>query len=76
MGDANVSIQFEAASSEEAKTVIAGWTLSPGCRVMSSYTEAGALAQTDDTGKVVLVPAPEPEPTPPDVVSDAQEEPE
>jgi hypothetical protein len=76
MGNASVSIQFEVASSAEARTVIAGWTLSPGCSVMSSYNEAGDLAQTDDAGNIVPVPTPEPDPTPPDVVSDPQEEPE
>jgi len=60
VGRASVTVNFECASSDEAKTLIEGWVLHPGCTVSVTYMEMGRPAMTDDSGAVV--PNPEPEP--------------
>lgn len=59
MGQANVSVSFDADSLDAAKTVIDGWTLSPGCRVSLSFLDMAPSGQTDDSGNIEPIPDPE-----------------
>ena len=68
MGQANVVVQFEVESAEEAGTLVQGWVLHPDCRVLLSYTETAPQATTDGDG----IPQPDPPPEP--VVMAAEEE--
>jgi len=67
-GHASVTVNFDCADMDEAKTVISGWVLSPGCSVNVSYQQMLSPGETDDSGSVVPIPPvvpPEPEPEPP-----------
>lgn len=59
MATANVIISFEAASGDEAKALIDGWTLHEGCSVSASIVETGPPSMTDEGGAIVRVPEPE-----------------
>jgi hypothetical protein len=59
MGQALITISFEADSPEAAQESINGWVLHPGCNLSVSYNEALAIAETDGDGNVVPKPPPE-----------------
>jgi hypothetical protein len=60
MASVSVSINFEAEDAADAEAKVAAWKLHEGCNVFVSVSEQLPPAQTDEGGKVVEAPLPEP----------------